>query len=118
MQSFDLKAYDERLFDAISKLIKERDPRLGEDEIKREAQDLMEHHVRAASVLSLSGPYSKRSELEQLKEKSKELADALKNLSFQANFELRYLSGSAPLPDLKRLQVFPVLHECDEVIAW
>lgn len=105
MKSFDLNAYDKRVFDAIAKLINERDPRLGEDEIEREALDLMGDHVRAASVLSLSGPKSERSELEQLEEKSRELADALESLSFQAQLELRYISGSAPLPDLKRLQL-------------
>ena len=105
MKSFDLNAYDKRVFGAISKLINERDPRLGEVEIEREALDLMENHVRAASVLSLSGPISKRSELEQLKERSRDLADTLENLSSQSQIELRYISGSAPLPDLKRLQL-------------
>ncbi len=33
MRSFDLKAYDKRVRDAIVKLIIERDPKLREDEI-------------------------------------------------------------------------------------
>ena len=86
-------------------LINERDPKLGEDEIVREALNLMENHVRAASALSLSGPKSERSELEQLRGKSREFADALESLSFQAQLELRYISGSEPIPDLKRLQL-------------
>jgi len=105
MKPFDLNAYDKRVFGAIEKLIHERDPSLGEDEIKREALHLMGDHVRAASVLSLLGPISKRSDLEQLKGKSREFVDALENLSPQSHIELRYLSGSTPLPDLKRLQL-------------
>ena len=105
MKPFDLNAYDKRVLGAIEKLVHERDPSLGEDERKREALDLMGNHVRAASGLSLLGPISKRPDLEQLKGKSRELADALENLSPQSHIELRYISGSTPLPDLKRLQV-------------
>ena len=105
MKPFDLNAYDKRVLGAIEKLVHERDPSLGEDEINREALNLMGDHVRAASVLSLLRPISKRPDLEQLKGKSRELADALENLSPQSHIELRYISGSTPLPDLKRLQL-------------
>ena len=98
MNPFDLNAYDKRVFGEIENLIRERDPSLGKDERKREALDLMGGHVMAASVLSMLGPISKQSELEQLKGKSRELADALENLSPQSHIELRYISGSTPLP--------------------
>ncbi len=66
MKPFDLNAYDKRVFGAIAKLIHERDPSLGEDEIEREALDLMGDHVRAASVLSLLRPISKRRDLARI----------------------------------------------------
>ena len=108
MKSFDLNAYDERVFDAIAKLIHDRDPSLGEDEIKQESLDLMRDRVQAASVLSLSSPDQpapKREELENLYRHAVGMAGVLENLSTQSNIELRYISGSKQLPDLKRLQL-------------
>ena len=106
MNALDLDAYDKSVFQAIAKLIKERDP-LDEEAINKEALDLMEQHVRAVSVLSLRDPNQPewaRGELEQLQIHAAGIARVLDNLSPESRIELKFLFGKIRLPDLKRLR--------------
>lgn len=107
MNALDLDAYDKSVFQAIAKLIKERDPNLDEEAINKEALDLMEQHVRAVSVLSLRDPNQPewaRGELEQLQIHAAGIARVLDNLSPESRIELKFLFGKIRLPDLKRLR--------------
>ena len=104
----DLNAYDKRIFEEVTKLIHGRDPSLDESAIKREALNILAEHVRAVSVSDLLGadqPTQMPAELEQLHKHAEGMADALEKLSRQSDIELRYISGSKRLPDLKRLQL-------------
>jgi hypothetical protein len=105
MTSWDGKAYQKKVFDAIVRLIQKRDPSLGEDELKREALSLMEEHVRAAPMpfLNHEQPRLKRDEWERLQRQAKTLANKLQKLSFESKIQLRYLCKQ--LPDLNRLQL-------------
>ena len=101
-----MESYDERIFHAVAGLIHERDPMLDNDEIKRQALDLMREHVRTAVVHSISQHHSapKPNELENLQKQAERLADALENLSLQSDIVLRFVSDPRPLPNLSRLQ--------------
>ncbi len=106
MNTLDLDAYDRNVFDEIVELIKERDPTLDEEEIRKEALDLMEQHVRAVSVLSLRDPDQAdwdRGELEQLHIHAAGIARVLKDLSLESEIELKLFFGKKRPPDLKRL---------------
>ena len=61
-------SYDERIFHAVAKLIHEREPVLDEDEIKRQALDLIEEHAReeVAGSISSKHPALRKKELEYL----------------------------------------------------
>ncbi len=101
-----MESYDERIFHAVARLIHERDPMLGNDEIKRQALDLMSEHVRAAAVHSISQQHSapKPNELEKLQKQAEGLAVALENLSLQSDIVLRFVSDPRLLPNLSCLQ--------------
>ena len=106
MNTLDLDAYDRNVFDEIVELIKERHPTLDEEEIRKEALDLMEQHVRAVSVLSLRDPDQAdwdRGELEQLHIHAAGIARVLKDLSLESEIELKLFFGKKRPPNLKRL---------------
>ncbi len=122
MNALDLDAYDKSVFQAIAKLIKERDPNLDEEAINQEAGDLMGQHVRAVSVLSLRDPDQPdwdRGELEQLYEHAAGLAGVLKDLSPESRIELQYmiLENLPPEPkkELEDLSVSELLSDLNRL---
>lgn len=100
-------SYDERIFHAIARLIHERDPVLDEDEIKRQALDLIGEHARAevADSISSKHPALRKKELEYLQKQAEGLADALENLSLSSKIVLGLVSDPEQLPDLQCLQL-------------
>lgn len=102
-----MESYDQRIFQAVARLIHERDPKLDEDEIRRQALVLVNEHVRAADALEIYSqlPAPKKNELEDLKKQAEGLADALEKLSFQSSTVLRLVSDPKQLPDLSCLQL-------------
>ena len=101
-----MESYIERIFHAVEELIRKRDPELGEDEINRQALDLIEENVRPEAALSTlpQGPAPKPNELEDLQKQARGLADALENLSFQSKIVLSFFSDRMSLSNQTRVQ--------------